>query len=455
MKVIKILFFLIFISLSCSPQTKPPCENGYLFSREGWLFDNGCRVIIFHGANISNYAKRAPAYTSWHTYDDYKRINTWGFNLVRLLIFWVAIEPSPGSFNDAYLEEVAERVQWAESLGINVLLDMHQDLYSEKYTGDGAPEWACLDDGVPFTEREPWNANYFEPAVISAFDNFWTNDVLQEHFIQTWEKVVERFKDNKNVIGYDLFNEPYSGSRQQEDFEKNYLKPFYDKLITRLKKIDTNHLYFYEPQIYTSGGLRSYLPLLDFDNLVYVGHYYHPLVHEGFGYSLDPTPIRAAVELRDSEAKAAEIPWLMDEFGVNPDTNNALQYINDLLNIMDEKIVGWTVWSYDKGGGFSILDSDGNERQTMDFLVRPYPQKVAGIPTKLFFDVETKGFELIFEENKNAEDPTVIFIPERHYTNGFKVEISDGNYEFNPLKQILIHHRDKDVWEHKIKIIPE
>lgn len=56
------------------------------------------------------------------------------------------LEPEPGVYNEDYLKEIDERIQWAEQNNLFVVLDMHQDLFSVKYS-DGAPEWATLDEG--------------------------------------------------------------------------------------------------------------------------------------------------------------------------------------------------------------------------------------------------------------------------------------------------------------------
>ena len=116
-------------------------------------------------------------------------------------------------------EQVAERLRWFRDAGLWVILDMHQDLYSRKYLGDGAPEWACLDDGIPFVAMPGgWFMNYQTPAVIRAFDNFWANKPgpggigIQDRFISAWQHVARRFKDDKNIIGYDVMNEPFYGS---------------------------------------------------------------------------------------------------------------------------------------------------------------------------------------------------------------------------------------------------
>ena len=106
---------------------------------------------------------------------------------------------------------------WAKAQGLYVLLDMHQDLYSVKFS-DGAPAWATLDEGQPFTPTAVWSDAYdTSPAVQSALDHFWANSAapdgkgLQDHYAQVWQFVAQRFRDEPAVLGYDLMNEPYPG----------------------------------------------------------------------------------------------------------------------------------------------------------------------------------------------------------------------------------------------------
>ena len=427
-----------------------------LVRTDGMRFvDEKGRTLIFHGVNVSGFAKRAPSYVSWHTEADYDRLKAWGMNLIRHLIFWVALEPYPGSFNDAYLEEVEERVRWAEKRGIYVLLDMHQDLYSEKYSGDGAPFWACFDDGIPFTQRFPWNLNYAEPAVIAAFDNFWTNKGLQEHFIKTWAFVAKRFKGNKTVLGYDLYNEPFPGSIPVVEFDKTYLKEFYLKLINAIRAVDPDHIIFIEPNSFTSGGFSSSLRINGIKNIGYAVHYYHPLVHEGEPYDLNSYPLIEAANYREKEAGEMGMPWILDEYGVNPLTVNSTPYLNDLLGIVDSHDAGWTYWSDDKGGGFSLLDDNGQERGQVDLIVRPYPQRLAGWPVNFSYKPSSQVFELEFKEDGDAAGTTQIFIPvNRHYASGFTYTVSDGEVVFNEEKSLLEYRHRAGLGNHRLTVSP-
>src|SRR5690625_7014008 len=98
---------------------------------------------------------------------------------------------------------------------------MHQDLFSVKY-GDGAPEWATLDEDLPHVTGDVWSDAYLmSPAVQTAFDNFWNNTPaedgvgIQDRFAQLWKHIAERYADNRTVIGYDILNEPFIGSDAQ------------------------------------------------------------------------------------------------------------------------------------------------------------------------------------------------------------------------------------------------
>jgi endoglycosylceramidase len=142
-------------------------------------------------------------------------------NCIRLAIFWDGLEPQPGHFDRAYLGRIAQQVEWAKAQGLHVLLDMHQELDSVKFS-DGAPAWATLDEGQPYTPTTLWSdAYYASPAVQAALDHFWSNSAapdgvgLEEHYARVWQFVAQRFHDEPAVIGYDLMNEPFPGKDAQ------------------------------------------------------------------------------------------------------------------------------------------------------------------------------------------------------------------------------------------------
>ncbi len=205
-------FALISVSLSGTPAR--------LGIHDGMLVDEHGRQIFLWGMNMGEKSS-ARRHESWHGPDDFHNLRRWGMNAVRLLIFWSAIEPEPGVYDDAYLQSVDARVGWARDAGLYVILDMHQDLWSEAIPGgNGAPAWATLDDGKPHRfVGGAWSTAYFtSPRVQRAFDNFWANTPgpdgvgIQDRFALAWQHVAARYADTPTVAGFDIMNEPFPGS---------------------------------------------------------------------------------------------------------------------------------------------------------------------------------------------------------------------------------------------------
>lgn len=144
-----------------------------------------------------------------------------GFELLRLGIIWAALEPAPLQYDEDYFRFIQGQLDAAAEAGLSVVLDMHQDLYAQRFS-DGAPDWAVLTD-APFQETELWSDAYlFSPAVQQSWDAFWENRAvpatglgLQDHLARLWQEIARRFRGHPALIGYDLLNEPAPGSEIQ------------------------------------------------------------------------------------------------------------------------------------------------------------------------------------------------------------------------------------------------
>src|SRR5207249_780839 len=112
----------------------------------------------------------------------------------------------------AYLDRVQELVRMLATRGVDVLLDFHQDLYNERFQGEGFPDWATINE-VPATNCCGFPGNYFTPAVLRAFDNLWSRKGLRAEYAAAWAQVAARVAGEPNVIGYDLMNEPWAGTQ--------------------------------------------------------------------------------------------------------------------------------------------------------------------------------------------------------------------------------------------------
>src|SRR4051794_32363349 len=151
------------------------------YGHEGrWVTDAKGRVAILHGFNMVNKIARsgyAPDAIGFGN-DDAALLARQGFNIVRLGLAWKAVEPQPGHYNEAYLDRIEQTYRTLHSHGIAVLLDFHQDMYNERFQGQGAPDWAVVGPAAtedPFPQAG-FPANYLlQAAVNQAYDAFWNN----------------------------------------------------------------------------------------------------------------------------------------------------------------------------------------------------------------------------------------------------------------------------------------
>lgn len=214
------LFLTLWIS-SCTVQEE---KMPFLGVENQCFVDTQNREVILNGIN---HVVKDPAQNYLYPDDEqlFQTFREYGFNCIRYGIIWDGLEPEPGAINEEYLQEIDKRVRWAEENGIWLILDMHQDLFSRKFS-DGAPLWATLDQEKPHQTGVIWSDAYLmSPAVQQAFDSFWQNVPaedgvgLQDHYIQVWKVLADRYKNSPAVAGFDVMNEPFMGSQAPLVFE--------------------------------------------------------------------------------------------------------------------------------------------------------------------------------------------------------------------------------------------
>ena len=113
--------------------------------RDGLMLrDEQGRQLLHRGINLVAKGKpRAvagdPVFRGEWTSDDLTELaDEHGINLVRLGVIWAAAAPRPHTWQDGYLSWIGEQLDLCHRAGIAVILDGHQDLYSQQF-GDGAP----------------------------------------------------------------------------------------------------------------------------------------------------------------------------------------------------------------------------------------------------------------------------------------------------------------------------
>jgi endoglycosylceramidase len=248
--------------------------------RDGrWLVDRAGRVVVLHGVNAVWKLKPyvPPDEPRGFTEADAQWLEDHGFNAVRLGVLFAGVMPQRGVVDAGYLDEIDRVVQLLAAHHVYVLLDFHQDLYNEKFQGEGFPDWSVYDDGIPHLFNFGFPGNYFTPEVMRAFDNLWGNKKapgdgigLWDHYAAAWQAVAARWKDQPYLMGYDLLNEPWPGTDWPtcanpfgcpvHDTLK--LQPFQQHALAGIRAMDPNNVVWFEPNSIFNSGAMSGLGLL-------------------------------------------------------------------------------------------------------------------------------------------------------------------------------------------------
>lgn len=356
---------------------------------DGWLRDAHGHALFLRGINVHEAAKYHPDHIIPLTDEEIALLVDGGFNMVRLLTHWEAIEPSDGGFDDAYLGRYANEVTRLTAAGLYVVIDMHQDLWGPPF-GNGAPGWACPDEiKEGYQPDSPWWTNYFSDQVSGCFDRFWEDPGLQDRFAAAWARVAAAVCDNRRVIGFDLLNEPWPASRLgEEDFDREILYRFYRRVAARIERACPGRVMFLEPSRAYDFGLVTPFELEPGDRtrVALAPHHYPPAVHEpGPGYDGDATALEEGFLALYRGYLDAGVPLWVGEYGGITSNPGFEAYLQDLHAIFYRHGVGSALWAYSLGDeGFSYLDTQGRPKEVFaPALSLPTPTLLPGTPQSM------------------------------------------------------------------------
>ncbi|CAI2183335.1 1425_t:CDS:2, partial [Funneliformis geosporum] len=398
-------------------------------------------------------------------------------NIIRLGVLWVGVEPERGKYNETYLNIIKSIVDKCSAYGIYVLLDSHQDVMSDLFCGEGFPRWAVRTDGAwPFPlpigspavydpvtglpdkhtcERVNWALLYFSNAVNEAWQRLYDNfDGLRDAFAAQWVKIASLFKDSKNLIGYDLLNEPWPGDTYEDiglwipkkNVRKN-LEPFWDAISSDVRKVDNNSIVFFTGVTWDIfGNEYDHVPGGPaYKNRSAFGYHYYKEVR------IKPPHIDLQVHIEDLNRTGGAT--MLTEFEAAYDGGKNLPGLLKIIQAADQYLQSWIGWQYKDffpltrqllGDGLVHPTSGEIRHDVAAMYSRTFAEAVSGNTISMKFD-EKNGFKLIYKINSTITKPTIIKIQEKyHYSKGFIVNISpigkvewkkDGNSILvNPIK---------------------
>lgn len=234
----------------------------------GFFEDELGRTRLFRG--INSVVKKDPWYDPQML--DPKRVqelSDLGFNVIRLGTMWTGVMPeSSQKINKTYVKILKTMSDRFAQSGLYTLLDMHQDLLWKVQDQDnvgtywGVPPW--LKQLVqPHEKLFPWPLNqigvwpcgYLTHEISRGFQSIYDNKNGTAYWLSMfWQYMSSVFKDQSQILGYELINEPWAGDIFSDPSlllpgvagRKN-LEPLYDRLHHVIREEDDVTLIFWEP----------------------------------------------------------------------------------------------------------------------------------------------------------------------------------------------------------------
>lgn len=281
------------------------------------------------------------------------------------------------------------------------------------------------------------------------------------------------------------------------DFTEDYLRPFTEKFRDAIHAVMPDAHIFVEAEPFEPPPTYE-----ETDKLIYAPHFYEGITLFTKRFSkrvnLDLERIRPLVgatsienymerrlgQFRDfADEKMGDVPVLIGEFGIPFDLNYKYAYdtgdfalhavaLHNYYQAMDDHLFHYTQWNYTPDNtnahgdlwnqeDLSIFSRDqqtdpsdiNSGGRALSAVVRPYAKKVAGEPLNMRFDPVKGIFTFSFRHDSEITEPTEIFVPNSQFPAGYRVEVTDGEYEINRDDQSVIYrHTDKDI-PHMIRVI--
>ena len=336
------------------------------------IVDTDGRQVTLRGVNLNSlgdYYQANPKLppTVPVTNRDWARMEAHGFNVVRLLVSWSALEPRRGHIDRGYLRRIRRAVDAAAAHGIYTVIDMHQDAWGKYIASppnvtcppglepaigwDGAPKWATITDGAETCRAGSREAS---DAVVTAWDSFYADrDGIMSHLVRAWGAVAHEFAHDPAVAGYDLLNEPNHGTRS--DFILG-LTSFYQRAIGAIRRAERgpraiHHVVFFETTVF---GTAVAADFSTDPNLVFAPHNY--------GESIGSIPLEGVFAYFQNLARGYGTTMWIGEYGWFSDPAAASEKLGRYAATEDSLLSAgdaWWQWRQACGDPHSVGEPNG------------------------------------------------------------------------------------------------
>lgn len=426
---------------------------------------------------------------------DFVIMENLGLNVLRLGAMWPGIEPTRGTYNESYMRELATIVQTAAKHGVYTLLDMHQDVLSEQFCGEGIPAWAVFGDGekkhfgafpaplgkpyandstTGFPTRQDcakldWPEYYGAESTGAAYQALWHNvNGIRDSWAAMWAHVAQAFLGQSSVLGLELINEPFPGNPYNhpeimvpwpnpKNGDAVNMQPAYDVLNAAIRRVDPSRLVFFAGMTWDDAGAGFTLPPggEDFANRsVLAYHYYEPPQFD----------VPAQFEAQVSAARRLKSGSMLTETCDPTCTGGLFGRAGGVADGADRFLQSWATWEWktfcresnqtnhstSQNGVWGSCKTgygpkwQGDLPANQSDYARTFAFAVAGTTEEMKFNSSSGDFTLKYNASTTCKLPTEIFLSlQFHYPRNFTVAIEPrtaATYRYLPPNNLQVIH---------------
>ncbi|KAJ6445230.1 glycoside hydrolase superfamily [Purpureocillium lavendulum] len=334
----------------------------------------------------------------------------------------------------------------AEDQGLYVLVDVHQDCLARQFCGHGAPDWFAKKGWVsngkmypfplklsPFPVDEKgfpspqsicstvdWSLSYTSVALGNAFGRLYNNfDGLGDAFAAYWKRLASQYVATKNVVGYNLLNEPWVGDTWADPTllvpgvaDHKVMEGLWNRATKQIRTVDNDTLIWFEGATLDVLSGFNNVPLGDGSKSVHSFHYYSPPQLGSISTTLDNR--RKDNERLKTAGVLTELTFWMGD-------DKQMQGLSDAMSATDASLFSWIGWAYENlyNGTSGQPYSDLAKHYS-----RAYPAAVAGSVKSFSFSGDSGTLKLQFTSDQDIQAPTELILPTPTFPNGYSVQVS-------------------------------
>jgi endoglucanase len=270
--------------------------------------------------------------------------NEFGVNMVRFPFNYRDLSPenNPGAYRKKGFAEMDKVIRWCAANDLYVILDMHSCPGGASSEPSGDPEH-LFDLWNKATQR--WE----EHAIGCLWEtNSWgytyntgrTPESNAERTADLWRHIADRYKDEEQIIGYEVINEPFLPNRgwswEVAADPTNQMRATFMKVTRAIREVDTNHIVFVSGDWF-SEQFQGMVPPWESNMAIAVHRYWK---ETGFQDGV----MQEYLDARDKY----RVPFWLSESG-----ENSNPWFYDIARLFESNNIGWTWWAWKKTGSIA------------------------------------------------------------------------------------------------------